>query len=481
MNFPLLICANCNTSDKESFLLLKTYLLNERNNYNNEKQKEPLITSSEDNNISTNNLEIIDYPYSKNFNEDETFQLNSNEINLKELELLKNGIIKPNFLDDGINEKNNYLSRNDNMLLANTSSGVINNEDSITQNKLLLKNLYSNCKKNKDNNENNNNDENNEKNNINDNNKKPVDNNKIEINNKKITENNIKAVNNEKKKPEKSIKRKKLFNTEKNIIKYNYKNKFKNLGIHVEYQSPDSDFFTKSIQTESQIGKNENYPMETIKLKTRINLKKRSKLMNNEKENLGCKTSLYNKNKISKKSRLPNFDNTEVSSKIKNLTINTFELYSNRKNNINQSLLFKKKLTNLKFSKAKKKMKNGQKKNTRKGYFDINLIGKPYLSFRERNEGENISPPLSKNNPLISSRELYKKLLLKRLSKNKNNFKNIISNYLGKKNNNTNFINIKREKSQHTNLSSKIYINPFETTDKNLSKINIKNFSKIKS
>ena len=477
MNFPLLICANCNTSDKESLLLLKTYLLNERNNYNNEKQKDPLITSSEDKNISTNNLEIIDYPYSKNFNEDETFQLNSNEINLKELELLKNGIIKQNFLEDGINEKNNYLSRNDNILLPNASSGVINNEDSITQNKLLLKNLYSNCKKNKDNNENNNNDENNkknEKNNIN-------DNNKIEIKNNKIAENNIQAVTNEKKKAEKSIKRKKLFNTEKNNIKNNYKNKFKNLGIHVEYQSPDSDFFTKSIQTETQVAKNENYPMETIRLKTRINLKKRSKLMNNEKENLGCKTSLYNKNKISKKSRLPNFDNTELSSKIKNLTINTFELNSNRRNNINQSLLFKKKLTNLKFSKAKRKMKNEQKKNARKGYFDININGKPYLSFRERNKGENISPPLSKNNPLISSRELYKKLLLKRLSKNKNNFKNIISNYLGKKNNNTNFINIKREKSPHTNLSSRIYINPFETTDKNLSKINIKNFSKIKS
>jgi hypothetical protein len=166
MNFPLMVCNNCNNSDKESFLLLKGYKVKNNNNCpKQDNKKQQMITTSDDNNNSTNNLEIIDYPYSINYNQDETFPINPTDINIKtdlNYEILNNVIKKENFMEDGFNEKN-HISRNINQITLNNLSGIINNEDSITQNKILLKNLYSNYNKNIGSYENNNNNENNKK------------------------------------------------------------------------------------------------------------------------------------------------------------------------------------------------------------------------------------------------------------------------------------------------------------------------------
>ena len=138
MNFPLLVCSNCKNSDKESFLLLKGYKIKNNNFITEENKKEELVTTSDDNNNTTNNLEIIDYPYSSNYNQDETFQINSNNINF---------ITEPNykFLNNDIKKENLFqISRNNNKIPINNSSSVIKNEDSLTENKILLKNLYIN-------------------------------------------------------------------------------------------------------------------------------------------------------------------------------------------------------------------------------------------------------------------------------------------------------------------------------------------------
>ena len=124
MNTPLLQCNNCNNSERGSFSILKD-------------KREQLLSSSDENNNSTNNLEIIDYPYSLNYNKKETFQLNGTDINgkvVQNIESYNNDLKKPNILEDG---GNNYLSRNFNIRILNNSSGIINNEESITQNKNL--------------------------------------------------------------------------------------------------------------------------------------------------------------------------------------------------------------------------------------------------------------------------------------------------------------------------------------------------------
>ena len=464
MNFPFLICTNCNTSEKEN-LLLKGYLKNDKNNYINDNKKKlnSNNTSSVDNNYSTNNLEIIDYPYS--INDDETFQVNSNEVNIKEFEVLNNGLTKSKFFDEVFNEKNIYLSRNNYTVPINTSSGIINNEESITQNKKLLKNLYSKNKKINENKEDNNINDKDNKNN--DKNKNNYKNNKIPFNNnikkiiKKGNNNNIKIDNNEEKRPVKGIKKKKIFNSEINKLNCNYKNRLKKQGINDEYQGHNSEiFFTKSNQIDSQFAQTETHREKTLKVKTKINLKKGYNLKINK---INLENKKTNKNKIIKKSRLPIFTNTEETSKNKkNRIINTNELYFNKKNNIKEGLLFKNRLSKLKNVKSKNKKNKEKTKDETKIFLENSLNIKPYLSFRQKYKGENLSSSLtkSKNKPIFLPLKLYKNLLLNKTSKKSNNFKNI---YLGKNQEYTNFINIIRTKNKYINLSSKTYLNPFES------------------
>ena len=58
MDILLLECNNCNNSENGSFSILKDYKVNN----NNDENKKEQLNSSTENIVSTNNLEIIDYP-----------------------------------------------------------------------------------------------------------------------------------------------------------------------------------------------------------------------------------------------------------------------------------------------------------------------------------------------------------------------------------------------------------------------------------
>lgn len=134
MNFPNLACNKCNLSEKDSFSITKGSMAKNKDEINKDN-----FINLEDNNQSTNNLEIIDYPYSFNSNQDET------KTNHIETEENNDYINEKNLLEKGLNDNIRYRNNNRNTL--NSSSLILKNEDSITQNKILLKNLYNNNNK----------------------------------------------------------------------------------------------------------------------------------------------------------------------------------------------------------------------------------------------------------------------------------------------------------------------------------------------
>ena len=499
MNTPLLECNNCNLSEKGSFSILKGYKVN---NNNDEKKKEQLLSSSNENNNSTNNLEIIDYPYNLNYNEEEAFQINSNDKNVK---TGNNDLKNPNILEDGLN--NNYLSRNFNINALNHSSGIINNEDSITQNKLLLKNLYSNYNKennNKENNnkENNNKDENKDKdNNIKGNNNKDENNGNI-INNKENNDNNNNNKNNiiininfddninkynnninkdkdkdkdnklENKKYKKTnnIKNKKFYNTEKNNINYERK-KIRNKEVRVEYPFPDSDnFITKSnnILSESKCNKTDHNNKKQIN-KIRISMAKTKQSSQNKKAN---KTGVHSR--VKKKLNINTNLITINAQNSKN--ISTRCLYSNKSNvsEIKENKLFKQKIKNLKRNKIKKisKMKSIGRRTT----FEADYK-KVHFQFNN-NRSDYLSSPINKNEKFNENNHNYKKLIY-RICKINFNCRNNIVNYQDKTIKYNNLLNLRKNRNHNINATSKTYINPFEKVEPKIIK-NLKNIHPIK-
>ena len=482
MNFPLLVCSNCKNSDKESFLLLKGYKIKNNNNFiTEENKKEELLTTSDDNNNTTNNLEIIDYPYSSNNNQDETFQINSNNINFK---------TEPNykFLNNDIKKENLFqISRNNNKIPINNSSSVIKNEDSLTENKILLKNLY-----------------------INYNNKNFNDEiNKINENKIPLTDNNSKD-SNIGKKFQKNIKNKKLYNKEKDNIEY--KNNRNIIGVKVEYPSPDSENFIsksnnlidsqmmntdvqsnrkneknlkinlkKNINVSKKISlnkdfnikstKNSNVNKKNIKLNNKNvklnnrnnNIKNKNEIIKNKNENIKIKTeNIKNKNenitnKNIKKIRL-NIKNdlvSEIGKINKEKLLNTYKLYTDNKINI----LFKKKLTTIK-SKRNSKLKNisTSRKTTEKS----DTKYKPYLSFRALNPSKNISAPFTKITRMRIHKENFKKLLLLKFNQSNYHCRNTILDYSDKNYKYTNILSLRKKRNTDRSLTSKTYLNPFE-------------------
>lgn len=117
----------------------------EKNDNDNIEQKQLFL--KHDYNDSMYNLEVIDYPYSSNNNDDATIKMNleykgqneNNFINKKPKETNLNL-----FLNRKENQglKNNNFNKYQN--LSDNSSGIINNEDSLLHNKMLLNNYYIN-------------------------------------------------------------------------------------------------------------------------------------------------------------------------------------------------------------------------------------------------------------------------------------------------------------------------------------------------
>ncbi len=99
--------------------------ISNKNCKQNSKDLTKALNEDEINEFS-NNLEIIDYPYSVNNNDDTTIKMNSTNKNKNK----RNKISKDELIDTS----------------SNNSSIIINNEDTVQKNKILLNNYYINCK-----------------------------------------------------------------------------------------------------------------------------------------------------------------------------------------------------------------------------------------------------------------------------------------------------------------------------------------------
>ena len=442
MNFPFLVCTNCEKDvNNDSFLLLR---------YNNEKElKEVSFT---DNNNSTNNyLEIIDYPYSLNNNQLES----NNENDLSEQiyypakteekkierkfddfddDLLD---IKPPKLftkvnKDKIEEKkevsqpiktepeepkdkilkievNNYFSNelnNDKKMYSNKSESLINNDNSIMNNKLLLTNYYKNYTVNCE---------------------IPDDVNKIKKNDKESISRNFTDINNN--------------NNSNNKI----------IGLKVDYPRPDTDslYFASNTKQSLNILEAEKKQENTNKTIHKVNEKKEEKKLflkkinkiHKDKDNKTKKIiefnltkpktktlSTYNaniyklKSKFEKKNKMKNNnDKKQIIEKKKKLTFNSISNFSNRfnlksKKTSDDVSAFFNQTENYKFTKSNNfllesiinKKINARNKNIFKSYFENrNIVNKSYI-YRAANQ-TNIFSTKSYTNPFLEVFDYKKK------------------------------------------------------------------------
>ena len=143
MNFFYLVCNKCEKCTEKE-VLLHNNKKSSKNSLINKKVEIPKdeIISNDD---STNNLEIIDYPYAINFNQDFMSNLSQNNYNLKQPQsnfyINKVNKIK-NLPTDQLDNSNIKSNSKKNSL--SSSSLIVNNEDNFLQNKVLLTNYYVN-------------------------------------------------------------------------------------------------------------------------------------------------------------------------------------------------------------------------------------------------------------------------------------------------------------------------------------------------
>lgn len=137
MNFFNFVFGTCNNIGEDSlsnFHKKDSKIISTINR--NQKRKHEILSTE-----STNNLEIIDYPYSNNITEEINYlQIDTFDYyKINDKNKIENIL---NDLDDCIILNNNDYNRRDSL---NNSSGIINNEDNLVKNKALLNNYYSNC------------------------------------------------------------------------------------------------------------------------------------------------------------------------------------------------------------------------------------------------------------------------------------------------------------------------------------------------
>ena len=140
---------SCNKSNSS----VKNILEKQNNSPKNKEEninEENLLQSTNElnyNNDSTYNLEIIDYPYSSNFNDEKTETMNSNKQNndsKNKTKLLLNNLNPHNILQKERNNQIEFLKNNLDTYNSNDSSIINNNDDNIPQNKMMLNNYYIN-------------------------------------------------------------------------------------------------------------------------------------------------------------------------------------------------------------------------------------------------------------------------------------------------------------------------------------------------
>ena len=287
-NFVFGDCNNIRRDSLSNFYKKDSKILSGINK--NEKKKEEILSTD-----ITNNLEIIDYPYTNNITEELNLQMESHDYyKIKDKDGIQN--ILNNLDDCNILNNNDYNRRNS----LNNSSEIINNEDNLSKNKVLLKNYYTNSQNLKNKSINNNNDK--SKNN----------------NNKIINRNDIKNIGDN-------------YMKEKNEIKIKYiHNK---LGVKIDMPCPDNNsFISKKMNNKSksqgEIGKEDNNNK-----KVKINLKKNKKL-----EKCNTNYVLFKKNNkdirrniILKKKRDINSNDKDKKNKIYH-TIKIFTSINNYRN-----------------------------------------------------------------------------------------------------------------------------------------------------
>ena len=429
MNFPLFSCKKCGFSGKESFLMSKDSQMNKDERFKKEKS---LISSKND--TSINNLEIIDYPYPSNLNTDESFKKifkngthqDDNNITINNDSFMKiQGLIKENLV-------NNNLGVNRNTL--NSSSGIIKNEDSITQNKIILNNLYSDY--------NNNNILNKKNMNYNDNS------NVIE----KIDKNNFNNLFHQKSE-----------NNLKNIIEKT-KNQPNKSDMKLEFNIPNTDRLTMvkaNNLIESKIIKTERKKRENtlkislkkskkiVKYKNNINNNKNNNIkdIKDFKNNLNIISNDNNKNKKMKK-----INNKKSQKKDKDKILNKQiikNILNNNENNNPIKIIMNKK--------DKVRNKKDIESNLTNIYKTINLTNKNKLMN---------SSDLFRINRIYSYKN-KNKLLLNRVNLVSYNYRNTFSKS-NEKRRHKNISNIKKIiKKPNIILTAREYFNPFDANQKN--------------
>ena len=139
---------SCNKSNTS----IKNILENQNNLSSNKEEKinkKNLLQPTNGlnyNNDSAYNLEIIDYPYSLNYNDENTITMNSGKENddSKNKTIFINNLNPLNILQEERNNRLKFLKNNLDTNNSNESSIINNNDDNIPQNKMMLNNYYIN-------------------------------------------------------------------------------------------------------------------------------------------------------------------------------------------------------------------------------------------------------------------------------------------------------------------------------------------------
>ena len=430
MEFPLFVCNNCNFADKDNYILLKGHKIKPYNNPNklNIKKEEYKTSSIDDNNSSsTNQLEIIEYPYNLDFNEED----DSLELNLRaaKMQLEKNlGMIHDDMSNKSsqniLEEGNNCDGRNFKSTTLNSSSLIVNNEDNISQNKILLKKLYSNY-------------------------------NNIKNEENKKNKNLIKKNGNKKVKGKKLKKLKKYNSNTKTPCSINNENNNLNsdkiIGIKVNYPCPDKEIDKFSIE-EPRVLKSAKIRIKNINgiiLKENQNSDNKINYLNPQ------KSGIINSENASK-NRKTIIGESEKNIKEKNYKLSTDKIYSK----------FRDRLFNDKTNYMKN---NPLRDNNKKRIINKDIYrNKTAYRFNFGNRTINTSAQTTNSNPLNTYNDNYRKLLLNRINKTSFHYTKTLSNYSMSNYRYSNLVHFKKKNIISNLFMSKTYMNPFIKEKKNL-------------
>ena len=470
MNVKHLFCSNCQNEEINDNLfnlgLENSNIIYKTNNTDGNKKS--VISTSDNNNSTENNLEIIEYPYSNSSNDNNNngytqesplIPLKPQIINKKkfndfhnfcdkikpprlfnednkeniQINILQNNIInKENKIYEKIIENNN--NENDiNLKPSLNYSFIIQNEDNLLNNKAFLTKYNSNTYNTRDNKKNEN--ETKDKNNINEiNNKNNNHNNKKNSN----ISNNINGIKVDYPKPD----------TNCFLAKNNKNNAFK---IKIQDNSFNVNQLLSDIQNKTQ-------KMDNIQINKNIKniIRKHSDLINFKKvKNIKNIKNIKNNKKINSDTH-KYISNTNINkNKIKNNIYNKFFNHNDKsekniiKVKLNSKIFKNNKKVKTIITEPKSKMVRSLKK------LNNNVDRNIWLK-TEYNENN-----LLKTKTRFLSNGFLTDLLLNRTNiKNKNNFSNYNEKYKIIKKFNT---QIRRPSNENRIYSSKTYSNPFLT------------------